>query len=177
VRPLCREKLTDGFRRGFQVIVKLPARRSPNAKRPRGTWLVAEASHMQLGSLLRLLRSTRVVRLDRPSVALLLFESSDGTVCCAVGRLHETDRWCTTDEPQYGAIADTDGTVILCGDTRPGESRCTANPLTSNLHRLADGQLSDVNGVRVRRREGRAHVHDQDGRGRRPRLPCGRERL
>jgi hypothetical protein len=118
VRPLCREKLTDGFRRGFQVIVKLPARRSPNAKRPRGTWLVAEASHMQLGSLLRLLRSTRVVRLDRPSVALLLFESSDGTVCCAVGRLHETDRWCTTDEPQYG----------------------------SNLPRLADGQRSDVNG-------------------------------
>jgi hypothetical protein len=150
VRPLCREKLTDGFRRGFQVIVKLPARRSPNAKRPRGTWLVAEASHMQLGSLLRLLRSTRVVRLDRPSVALLLFQSSDGTVRrCAVGRLHETDRWCTTDEPQYG----------------------------SNLPRLADGQLSDVNGVRVRRREGRAHVHDQDGRGRRPRLPCGRERL
>jgi hypothetical protein len=139
--PACHVKVSDGFRHGYLVTARLPARRSANTEKARRTVIQAMAGHMRLPAVLRMLRSLRPVRLGRPSVALLHFLSSDGTVWCV---MREKMRQCMTDRPEYGGWVNRKGDVTLCGDAYLPLS-CTTNWDTS-APRLKDGQRSDVGG-------------------------------
>jgi hypothetical protein len=138
--PACHVKVSDGFKHGYLVTARLPARRPANTGKARRTVIQVMTVHMRLRAMLRVVRSLRPVNLNRPRVELLHFLSSDGTVWCVI----DGGRRCMTDRPEYGGWVNHKGEVTLCGDAYLPLS-CTTN-WDTNAPRLKDGQRSDVGG-------------------------------
>jgi hypothetical protein len=141
----CDVNVKQGFRYGFLIYLRQPARRAPGVNKPRRTMIQLSSSHMKLRALLKVARSFRQVSLDRPAVQLTSFLSSDRGVWCGIGLRSDDDRWCSTYAPHFGAFVSPDGTIGLCGDAQPADPQCVQN-WDDHAPVLAAGQSSDVGG-------------------------------
>jgi hypothetical protein len=124
------------------------------------------ASHMSFKRLVRAARSLRRVK-PAAEVPLGEFLSSNGSVCCRIGRYASDDRWCVWSgtEDQYGASVAPDGSVRLCGTGQPVPyDLCTQNWNSSAIH-LEDGRSSDFGGFTCIDHGGAVTCTVEDGRG------------
>lgn len=139
----CGAHVPAGVGRGYHVLFRLPARRSPNTNEARRTRVLASGFRIRLPRLLRILRSLRPVDLTRPTVQLDHFLSSDRTAWCFMSG---TARKCVafTGVVQYGGQVNRDGDVTLCDGTPPADP--CVQQYDPSAPQLADGQVSDYGG-------------------------------
>lgn len=130
---------------GLSATLVQPAQRWHGGERARRTSIHATALGFSLRAFVRMLRSLRVVDVQRPTVNLRGFLSSDGSVWCGIGGRFDDGRWCSSHDPPYGAHVSPDGALVLCGAAAPAVPLCIQN-WDENAFRLSDGQSSDIGG-------------------------------